>query len=200
MNRVATTLSGSRFVALDTETTGLSVWRDAVVSIALVEVVDGRPAAAPLIDARVRPGRSIPARATAIHGITDADVATAPPLSALWPRLTAEFDGAVIVGHDIGFDMAILKREARRAALPWRAPPTLDTRALSAALEPRVLHLDLEEIAHRYGVECGARHTALGDALTAARLFGHLVRRLEAIGVHTVAAAAAFAERVHGLR
>ncbi|MBX3499612.1 MAG: 3'-5' exonuclease [Alphaproteobacteria bacterium] len=197
---MATTLAGSRFVALDTETTGLSVWRDAVVSIALVELVDGHPAAAPLIDARVRPGRSIPASATAIHGIADADVAAAAPLSSLWPRLTTGFDGAVVVGHGIGFDMAILKREARRAALPWRAPPTLDTRALSVALEPRLLHLDLAEIAHRHGVECGARHTALGDALTAARLFGHLVGRLEAIGVHTVAAAAAFAERAHALR
>jgi len=200
MSRMASTLASGRFVALDTETTGLSVWRDAVVSIAAVEVVGGQPAAAPLIDTHVRPSRSIPASATAIHGIADADVAAAPPLSALWRRLSALFDDAVVVGHDIGFDMAILRREARRAALPWRPPPTLDTRALCTVLEPRLAHLDLEEIAARFGVECGPRHTALGDALTAARLFGRLVARLEAIGVHTVAAAAAFAERAQVLR
>lgn len=200
MSRLAGPLTGGRFVALDTETTGLSVWRDSVVSIAAVEVVDGHPAAAPLIDTHVRPGRPIPAGATAIHGIADADVVAAPPLSALWRQLNVLFDDAVIVGHDIGFDVAILKREARRAALPWHAPSTLDTRALSMALEPRLAHLDLEAVAVRFGVECGARHTALGDALTAARLFGRLAARLEAIGVHTVGAAMAFAERARALR
>ena len=197
MSRMQAPLSGGRFVSLDTETTGLSTWRDAVVSIAVVEIVDGHPAAAPLIDARVKPHRSIPASATAIHGIADADVVDAPPLSALWRQLMSLLDDAVVVGHSIGFDMAMLKREARRAALPWRAPPILDTRLLSAALEPPLAHLDLAAIAARFGVECGPRHTALGDAITAARLFGRLVERLEAVGVHTVAAASVFAERVH---
>ncbi|MGE0424313.1 MAG: PolC-type DNA polymerase III [Reyranellaceae bacterium] len=200
MSRTQAPLSGGRFVSLDTETTGLSTWRDAVVEIAVVEIVDGHPATAPLIDARVKPHRSIPAAATAIHGITDADVVDAPPLSALWRQLMPLLDDAVVVGHSIGFDMAILKREARRAALPWRAPPTLDTRLLSAALDPPLAHLDLAAIAGRFGVECGPRHTALGDAVTAARLFGRLVERLEAAGIHTVAAASIFAERVHLLR
>ena len=71
---------------------------------------------------------------------------------------------------------------------------------LSAALEPPLAHLDLAAIAQRFGVECGPRHTALGDAITAARLFGRLVERLEAAGIHTVAAASIFAERVHLLR
>lgn len=200
MKLAATPLSGGRFVALDTETTGLSTWRDAVVSIAVIEIVHGQPAATPLIDTLVRPGRSIPTRATAIHGITDADVAAAPPLSALWRHLTSLWEDTIVVGHDIGFDMGMLKREARRAALPWHPPPTLDTRLLSTALEPRLARLDLAAVAERFGVPCGVRHTALGDALTAARLFGRLVDRLEAVGINTVAAAGVFAERAHMLR
>ncbi len=46
-----------------------------------------------------------------------------------------------MIGHAVGFDLAVLKRECERAGLPWSRPRTLDTRLLAeiAAPEPRRL-------------------------------------------------------------
>ena len=69
-------LERSPFI-LDTETTGLG--SEAEVCEIAVVASDGRV----MLDRRVCPSRPIPADATRIHGITDADVADAPRLNRL---------------------------------------------------------------------------------------------------------------------
>ena len=67
------------FVVLDTETTGLGS-RDRVVEISCIDR-NGNV----LVDSLVNPGIAIPVASTAIHGISDTDVADKPSLPALWP-------------------------------------------------------------------------------------------------------------------
>ncbi len=65
---------------LDLETTGTHPMRDRVIEIAVLRLV---PRKAPVsFVRRVNPGVPIPPAATAIHGITDADVADRPPFWA----------------------------------------------------------------------------------------------------------------------
>ena len=85
------------------------------------------------IDRLVDPQRPIPARATAIHGITDAMVAQANPFGAHWEVLADSMRDAVLVGHNIAFDIAHL----RRAEIEWEPLPSLDPLLLATALEPR---------------------------------------------------------------
>ncbi len=114
-------------------------------------------------------------------------------------RAAGSLDGMiadrVVMGHNIGFDLAVLGAECRRAGLDWSAPPTLDLVQLGAALEPRNGDLTLEGMAARYGVAVAGRHTALGDALAAAELWLCLVPRLAEHGVETFGDATAFAAR-----
>lgn len=68
-------------IILDTETTG--VGDDAeIVQIAIIDV-EGHI----LLDALVKPTQPIPADSTRVHGISDADVADAPPFSEFYCRL-----------------------------------------------------------------------------------------------------------------
>src|SRR6185369_8739740 len=122
------------FVAIDLETTGLDPRRDAVVSVAAIPFVAGRPGEGyvTLVD----PGRPIPASSTRIHGIDDARVAGAPSLDEALPGFDATCAGRVLVGHDIGFDVAVLARARRLRGLPQPALVTLDTRRLAVALHP----------------------------------------------------------------
>lgn len=190
-------LRAARFVSIDVETTGLDRRRDAIVSIAAVEIDGLSPVDPPALDTLVAPGRGIPAAATAVHGITDAMVGAAPPIGRLLPVIVELCAGAVVVGHHVGFDVAMLRRAAR--ACGHTLPPLawLDTWRMAAALDPRLAHRDLADIARRLGVDADAyrRHDALGDARLAARLFVRLADRYAELGHATLGAVEAMSRR-----
>ena len=80
----------------------------------------------------------IPAAATAIHHIDDAKVAGAPTFAEVWPRLHDFAGGAVWIGHTLGYDLAVFKRECDRANVPFPMPRTLDTALLAQVVEPNL--------------------------------------------------------------
>ena len=127
-----------------------------------------------------------------MHGITDRMVADAPDFAAGWPPLAEMISGAVVVGHSIGFDLAILKAECDRYELAWKTPPALDTALLFSALYPKEKDIGLETLAARFGVEIEGRHTALGDALVTAEVWIALMAQLIDRGVATYGAAREF--------
>jgi DNA polymerase III epsilon subunit-like protein len=178
------TLRTGTFIALDLETTGLDPRRDAVVWAAAIPFVEGQPE--PGYATLVNPGRAIPAASTLIHGVTDADVADAPSLDDVLPQLESVLAGHIVVGHGIGFDLAILSRERRMRQRPRLRNVSLDTRALIAALHPNWRDVELETVAARYGVPITGRHTAPGDALIAGRLLLALLPKLAAHGVRDI--------------
>jgi DNA polymerase-3 subunit epsilon len=177
------------FVAIDLETTGLDPRRDDIVSLAAIPFVSGRPQAG--YTTLVDPGRPIPPESTRIHGIDAARVLGAPPLRAVLPRFDAECAGHVLVGHDIGFDVAVLARARRLHGAPEPEVIALDTRRLAVALQPGWRgQADLEMVAARLGIPVVGRHTADGDARLAGQILLALIPQLRQRGVTTVGALA----------
>lgn len=78
---------------LDTETTGLGDDAEVIE----VSVIDARGEV--LLDTLVRPSGQIPAEASAIHGITDADVATAPTWAEVHERLVELVAGRMVIAY-----------------------------------------------------------------------------------------------------
>ena len=193
-----TLLSQLPVVVLDTETTGLDAARDAIVSVGAVRCHGPRIYRAAMLDLLVNPGRRIPARATAIHGIDESMVAGKPDLAASLPEIAAIMAGAVVVGHQIGFDLALLRHGTERLGLDWTPPPRLDILLLSAALAPDESGHEIDDQAARMGVNISGRHTALGDALVTAELWARLIPQLERAGVLTLGQARAFSRRAKG--
>ena len=153
-------------VVIDTETTGLDPAKARIVEIA--GGADRRRTArcrraVPLAwsgrTSRSRPQRRDP-RHRRRHGRRRAAVCRRSG------RSFVDFiGGAVLIGHTVGFDLAVLKRECERAGLPWPPPRTLDTRLLAEIAEPDLAGYSLESLAAWLGVEIADRHSALGDAV-----------------------------------
>ncbi len=98
---------------IDLETTGTDVQTDRIVEIGVLKVFpDGRK------DARCRrinPGIPIPESATAIHGITDSDVAGEPTFEVVALRLLKFLDGCDLCGFNLKrFDLKLLIAEFNR--------------------------------------------------------------------------------------
>ncbi len=177
-------------VVIDTETTGLDPRKARVIELAGVRLQSGKLSDSDQFRQLLRPAdEPIPVETTRIHGIDDAMVADAPVFGEVWPRFDAFLGRAVVIGHTVGFDLAMLKRECDLAGLPWVRPRTLDTRLLAQIAAPELAGYTLEKLAAWLAVDVVERHSALGDAATTARVFLALVPKLRDRGIRTVAEA-----------
>jgi DNA polymerase-3 subunit epsilon len=115
---------------IDLESTGTDPQSDRIVEIGILKVTpEGRRCQRVL---RLNPGVPIPAGATEVHGITDADVAEEPRLADVADDLILLLDGCDLCGFNLKrFDLRLLHAEFRRAGRPW----SLDGRAIVDAME-----------------------------------------------------------------
>lgn len=192
---MAAPLSATPLIALDafvidTETTGLDAAKARVVELAAVRLSVGHLSEQGAFRRLVNPGQPIPPETTRVHGIDDAAVADAPSFAQVWPEFTALAGDGVLIGHSIGFDLAVLKRECERIGVAWQPQPSLDIALLAQAVEPNLPGHSLDNLAAWLGVEIVGRHSAVGDAAAAARIFLALLPRLRARGIRTLAEAA----------
>jgi DNA polymerase-3 subunit epsilon len=172
--------------AVDTETTGLDLDTDRVLSVGVVRVHGTRVYRGASFERLVNPAVEIPSRATAVHGLTNAMIAAAPDFRKIVPELKAMLADTAIIGHNVRFDLGMLAREMERAGEPWAPPPALDTAVLYMAVEPGAADLELGAVAERLGITVQGRHTALGDSLVTAEIYVRLVPRLHDRGVVTL--------------
>jgi DNA polymerase-3 subunit epsilon/CBS domain-containing protein len=195
----AAPLLALEMVALDTETTGLDVAADRVVQIGAVRMRGGVVIAGATLKLNVNPGVPIPAAATRVHGLGDADVAGAPGPAEALARLAEFVAGAVVIGHNVHFDLAILRHEAARHGVEWPEPRALDTVLIASALTPGRVDASIEALALMYGIAVKGRHTALGDARAAAAILAAMLEPLRQRGIRTLAELEAFQSRSRAL-
>lgn len=181
-------------LVLDCETTGLDVQRDRIVSIGAVRLYGGRIYPSLSFDSLVNPGVPISTESQAIHGISDDMVRDVPGFAEVYVSLRSLLADCVVIGHNVSFDLAMLRREFELAGLPWHAQPSLDTFLLAAMLDPQSASLELEALAGEYGVDVHGRHTALGDSLVTAEIYCRMLPRLAERGIRSLAEAQAFGQ------
>ena len=145
-------------VVLDLETTGINPRYDRMVEIAALKLhPDGRRES---WIKRINPQRAIPAGATAIHGITDADVATAPIFPEIAFDLHRFLSNCDFAGFGIvKFDLPMLTEEFRRADLTFTALgcAVIDAQRIFHMREPRTLTAALR-------LYCGKEHAGAHGA------------------------------------
>ncbi|WP_170421564.1 3'-5' exonuclease [Ruegeria arenilitoris] len=174
------------FVVFDTETTGLLPHKDEIVQIGAVRVVNGRIVDGERLDMLVDPGIPIPPASTKVHKISDRMVQGAPDIAQAGRVLHQFARNAVIVAHNAPFDMAFLRRHAKRMDVEWDHP-ILDTVLLSAVLFGASDKHTLDALCDRLDITIPPelRHTALGDAVATAEALVRMLPMLQARGMTT---------------
>ena len=113
----STSFTTSPLVFIDVETTGASTdFGDRVTEIGIVRIEQGQRVAE--FQQLVDPQRRISAGVVALTGITQ-DMVTGQPLFAdIRPHVIELMSGAVVLGHNVRFDLSFIEGECRRARSP----------------------------------------------------------------------------------
>lgn len=162
---------------VDLETTGVDPEKDRIVEISVLRF--NPPDRRVLRTRRVNPGIPIPAEATGIHGIGDADIADKASFSEIAPNLLRFLDGCDLCGYNLKrFDLRMLYAEFERAGLildlegrsiidPMQIFHQYERRDLAAAVKFYLGH------AHKNG------HSAESDVEATAKVLAAMLDRYE---------------------
>jgi Rad3-related DNA helicase/DNA polymerase III epsilon subunit-like protein len=164
-----------QLIVVDTETTGLDPVRDCVIDIAAVRL-DADLEVADTWSSLVDPGRTLPLQITRLTGITESDLADAPPFAQAYGELREFAGDALIVGQNVGFDLAMLGTAAARCGAPPLGARSFDTLDAALLLFPEIDRHGLGAMAATLGLG-EPPHRALPDAQVTAALLQALHRR-----------------------
>jgi DNA polymerase-3 subunit epsilon len=182
LDDLGTPLCDVTFVVLDLETTGSDRSSDLITEIGAVKVRGGEVLGT--FHSLVNPGRAIPPTITVLTGLTDHLVATAPRIETVLPSLLEFLGDAVVVGHNVGFDLAFLGAALRRSGRAPLAHRHLDTLPLARRLvRDEVPDCRLGTLAHRFALPHRPTHRALDDAWATTDLLHVLIERAAGFGV-----------------
>lgn len=171
-----------RMLAFDTETTGVDVENDRIVTATATHIQPGQPTHPE--NWMIAVDVDIPKEATRIHGITTEEAQrdgwdAAVVLDLVAERLAmAMTAGIPVAGMNLAYDFTILDRELRRtglATLDERIPPeewrVLDAYVIDKWADPyRKGHRKLVDLCTTYVVRHDGAHDATADAVASARV------------------------------
>ena len=199
------------YTAIDIETTGLDLKTSRIVSIGALKIEKGRIRLGKRLTLLVNPGKKISIESIKIHGIVPSSIKDAPGGKTAIDQFLAFIGQDILIGHKVGFDLNFLnKLMTARHGFPLQNL-VIDTFSLSnnilgsphnlPALVRRskllgrgavLQHISkkkwsLDEAAEQLGFAPYQRHTAIGDALTSALIFQHILSMMEASGKASLA-------------
>ncbi len=166
-------------VAIDLETTGFDPIKDAIIEIGAVRMQEG--VIVETFSTLINPGRPIPPHITHLTGIQADDVVDKPGIEGALPALSHFVGSAIVVGHNIGFDLDFLKTHGL-----LQKNSRVDTYELASVLLPRAPRYSLASLTSQMGIVLENAHRALGDAHAAALLYWELWKKVLALPYSTL--------------
>jgi DNA polymerase III subunit epsilon len=179
------TIESTRFVVLDTETTGFDYINDRILCIGAIVLQNNNISIPDSFEVFIQQEHYNETSAK-IHGILRECVLDRPnELEALQQFLTFLGD-AIIIAHHTIFDITMINKALERNGLPVLKNKTLDTATLykktiliSNLIERKDTY-SLDELADKFDISKKDRHTALGDAYITAIAFLKILSKLRA--------------------
>jgi len=193
-----TPIEALRFVVLDTETTGLDIQKDQLLSIGTVCIEERAILVKDAVEWVLYSEDNLEMKkeGIAIHGLRPKDLKEGTKKQIALQEFLTYLDNSIIVAHHTAFDVAMLNKAMTHFYPDFKLYNyQLDTAKLAIRLERGLFDQSpaydrkkytLDALCERYGVEMVERHTAWGDAYTTAILFLKLVHLLQKNGIQNL--------------
>lgn len=127
-------------VFFDLETTGVNISSDRIVELSYLKVHPNGLEETKTM--KINPGMPIPPESTAVHGISDADVATAPLFKEVAKNVARDIEGCDLAGFNSNrFDVPLLVEEMLRAGVDFDISKRkfIDVQVIFHKMEQRTL-------------------------------------------------------------
>lgn len=168
-------LSQEIFVCLDCESTGLEPKQDRIIEIAAARFTFDRVLQEK--ETLVNPGCPIPETSQEIHKISQEMIEGKPPIAEVLPEFLKMIEGHVLIGHGIGFDIALIAAEAKRHQIPTdiEKQPFLDTLRMARLYGESPVN-SLQQLRQHFNIEPQGAHRAMSDVLVNIEVFKYLAK------------------------
>lgn len=160
------------YAIVDIETTGGHASANGITEIAIV-IHDGKEVVHQY-QTLINPGISIPIYISALTGIDDEMVQSAPPFKKVAAEIYDLLQGKVFVAHNVNFDYSFIRHHLTQAGYDLQLRKLCTVR-LGRKILPGYASYSLGKLCKCLNIEIEGRHRAGGDAQATAKLFSLLL-------------------------
>lgn len=163
------------FVCIDCESTGLEPKKDRLIEVAAARFTFDR--ILQTFETLVDPECDIPKVSQEIHKISDEMIEGKPKVKEILPELLKLIDGHILMGHGIGFDIALIAAEAKRSQIPTEIEkqPFIDTLRMARIYGESPIN-SLERLRQHFNIEPEGAHRAMSDVIVNIEVFKFLAK------------------------
>ena len=177
------------FVVLDTETTGLLPRTDHVLELAIQRYEEGEKVAE--YESLFSVKKDVPPHVQVLTRVRPADLQGKPTFEDERKTFEKLLEGAVIVGHNILFDINMLAGEG----VDLEGHPWIDTSMLASLVFPELQSFSLGYLSTALDLPHEPKHRAMGDVQATTTLLSKVWERLQELPEDSVKKVRELAER-----
>jgi DNA polymerase-3 subunit epsilon len=173
-----------RFVVFDTETTGLDIRKDRILSIGALSIFDLKIDVGDSLELYIKQ-EVFNAGTVGIHGILKEGSLLKLSEEEAIIAFLGYVKNSVLVAHHAAFDIAMINASLGRMGLPKLKNKVLDTGVLfkkTTQCENKVNRYSLDQLCSIFKLRQHDRHTAAGDAYLTGLIFLKIVSNLSRRG------------------
>ncbi len=156
------------FAIVDIETTGGAAANSGITEVAIF-IHDGEKVIEEYVTL-INPQRAIPTYITALTGINNAMVASAPSFEDVAEKIYELLKDKVFIAHNVNFDFSFIKEHLQQSGIKFLVPKLCTVR-LSRKAFPGFTSYSLGTLCRQLDIDLENRHRARGDAAATVLLF-----------------------------
>ncbi len=171
-------LKNQVFVCLDCESTGLEPKLDRIIEIAAAKFTFD--AMIETFETLIDPECPIPETSQEIHKISQDMISGKPKIGDVLSGFLRMIEGYILVGHGIGFDIALIAAEAERRKIPCgiEKQPFIDTLRLARLYGESPVN-SLQHLRQHFNIQPEGAHRAMSDVIVNIEVFKHLSKSFQ---------------------